>query len=196
MNQEISLPARTSAASGPPVFMDIETTGLLNKPDARLTLAGFLDNLGVHQFFVEEPAREPECLEFIQKSMAAYNIEKSPVVTYNGIYFDFPFIKNRTKALEHCLNLPESLDNCAHIDLHPIAAKNINGSRFISKSYAFSTLSTQRLYNSSGLRSGLIQSLPKNLRFPTEDYELMYHNALDLYQTAVLYEKFKRFGWL
>ena len=92
--------------------LDIETTGL-NRKYHKIILIGILykiDNIIIlKQFFAENPDEE---VRILHKFCDIFN-NFSYVVTYNGVSFDIPFLKERFKYN----NLQWNFDNIKHIDI-------------------------------------------------------------------------------
>ena len=173
-----------------PLFLDLETTGLLEDTEARLTISGFLDEKGIHQFFAAESNKE-DCLLLDTFDFLKAHAKTHFLVTYNGKYFDIPFLEKRNE-----IYFGHDQIVFDHIDLHEIATKDLNQNRYMAKDYCMRTLMPMYFRNTSGFRCAQIMKLPKERLYNYEKYELLYHNALDLYQTALIFEEFKRYDWL
>jgi uncharacterized protein len=108
--------AGTSGTSGPPVFLDIETTGLSGGAGtvAFLVGCGYFD-LGafqIHQFLLPSFAAERALLAAVAASVEPAGC----IVTYNGKTFDLPLME--TRWLFHRMSMP--LADKPHVDvLHP-----------------------------------------------------------------------------
>jgi predicted PolB exonuclease-like 3'-5' exonuclease len=173
-----------------PLFFDIETTGLLDSSDSRLTMVGFMDERGVKQFFQYDSSDEElilaEAFDFFEARQHSHFL-----VSYNGKYFDIPFLNKRSKLYGR-RDFPE----LPHMDLHEIACGCMNNNRYMAKDYCLRTLLPMYFRNTSGFRCAQVMKLPKEKLYNYEKYELIYHNSLDLYQTALIFEEFKRYDWL
>jgi hypothetical protein len=108
--------AQASGPSGPPVFLDIETTGLSGGAGtvAFLVGCGYFD-LGafqIHQFLLPSFAAERALLAAVAASVEPAGC----IVTYNGKTFDLPLME--TRWLFHRMRMP--LADKPHVDmLHP-----------------------------------------------------------------------------
>ena len=154
-------------------------------------MAGFLDQSGVHQFFEPEAKYEHDLLGEAFAFLDARR-ESHFLVSYNGKYFDIPFLEKRNEVLQVT---PKAI-GMEHLDLHEIACGCMNNNRYMAKDYCLRTLLPLYFRNSSGFRCAQLMLLPKERLYNYEKYELIYHNALDLYQTALIFEEFKRYDWL
>ena len=100
-------------------YLDIETTGLSMSP---LFLVGLMytadGRLMVDQLFARDYSEEETVLRFLAEMMPRFEI----LVTFNGITFDVPFIKERMTI--HRLAFPAPP---AHIDLLPLARLVVGG---------------------------------------------------------------------
>ena len=94
------------------LFFDIETTGFSAK-HCSIYLIGCAyrngDHLTIQQFFAETPQEEG----LILYAFLALSEGFSSTLTFNGLGFDLPFIRERC----HLLELPEQLDSLHHIDI-------------------------------------------------------------------------------
>ena len=88
---------------------DIETTGL-SPSFSSIVLAGFVlvkdGTASLIQYFAETPMQEKEVLE----ASIALLADVSFVVTYNGRYFDMPFLKKRCQRHDLEIREPSDLD--------------------------------------------------------------------------------------
>lgn len=97
-------------------FMDIETMGLSNVPIILIGVAEIKGkNIRSTQYLVRDFEEEPAALEAFKSHLD----ENSAYVTFNGKYFDVPFIKNR---LNYHRMSDEDLD-LPHFDLLYYARK-------------------------------------------------------------------------
>lgn len=94
------------------VLVDIETTGLSMK-HAQIYLIGCVtrkkETLCTVQFFGEQLQEEPQILSAFLEFLSPYDT----VITYNGMRFDIPFLKERCS---HC-QIEETLGSYGHSDL-------------------------------------------------------------------------------
>ena len=78
------------------VFMDIETMGLGSQPISLIGIGRIIgQKFTVQQFFARDIDEEAAILEAFSKNIH----ENDFFVTFNGEYFDIPFIKNRMRYL-------------------------------------------------------------------------------------------------
>lgn len=104
-------------------YLDIETTGLRMSP---LFLVGLMytslnasgGRLVVDQLFARDYSEEEAVLGFLAECMPRFDI----LVTFNGISFDVPYIRERTTV--HRLAFAPPL---VHIDLLPLARSVVGG---------------------------------------------------------------------
>lgn len=90
-------------------FMDIETLGLSNVPVILIGIAEFKGNKIISsQYLLRDKSEEPAILE----GYLSHLDENSVHISYNGLSFDFPFIKNRCNYY----GINSNLDN-PHFDL-------------------------------------------------------------------------------
>ena len=94
-------------------YLDIETTGLRMSP---LFLVGLMYTSGgslvVDQLFARDYSEEEAVLGFLAECMPRFDI----LVTFNGITFDVPYIRDRTTVHRLAFAPPP-----VHIDLLPLA---------------------------------------------------------------------------
>lgn len=100
--------------AGAVAYLDIETTGL-SAARSQVTLVGLVSSDGpvrrLEQYFVDDPAEEGEVLRAVARRLRAFDA----VVTYNGVTFDLPFLRDRARRWE------VSWPQCGHLDLLPVA---------------------------------------------------------------------------
>ena len=174
-----------------PLFMDIETTGLDPKT-CRITMVGFMSQTGFTTFYAKED-EEGDLLDNIDNLLSNLPTDQL-LITYNGISFDLPFIRKRHELIhKEPSRIPEDIP---HLDLMLIAKERMNKGRWMAKDFCCRTILPLYFRNSSGLRCAVLENLPPEKVYSFEKYELMYHNSVDLVQTALIYEEFKRYGWL
>ncbi len=100
-------------------FMDIETLGLSNVPIILIGIAEIKNNSIIStQYLVKDLIQEPASL----KAYMSHLDENSAHVTFNGKYFDVPYIKNRMKYYR----MPTNKLEIPHFDL-------INYARYLWK---------------------------------------------------------------
>lgn len=96
---------------GPVAYVDIETTGLYPRRH-HVTVVGLLygdgDSRSLEQYFVEQLADEAQILRRVALRMRDF----VGVITYNGTYFDLPFLSMR--AWRYGLVWP----HLPHVDLY------------------------------------------------------------------------------
>lgn len=94
------------------IFFDIETTGF-SSARTQVYLIGCAYRINasicITQFFAEAPEEEPQILSAFWKLLSHYDT----VITYNGLGFDVPYLKNRFA----CHNLSERFDSFRHLDI-------------------------------------------------------------------------------
>jgi uncharacterized protein YprB with RNaseH-like and TPR domain len=114
-----SLP-RGNADRANVVFFDTETTGLNNEP---LFLVGLLCHDGpepyLRQLLARDYSEEPAVLAESRRLLAQADL----VVSYNGITFDVPYLRNRLRF--HKLG---KLELPSHLDLLPVARAKLGRS--------------------------------------------------------------------
>jgi uncharacterized protein YprB with RNaseH-like and TPR domain len=99
------------------LFLDTETTGLLDKEDAYVFLVGlgFYEENGFRllQFFLTEPEEEIALLQVLSRCLGHWD----GIVTFNGLGFDLPMLQRRYE--KHGLTFP--LETPPQLDLLPLA---------------------------------------------------------------------------
>jgi hypothetical protein len=163
-----------------PVFLDVQTSGL--EPSKNfLTCIGTMDEKGA----VIRYGPEEEILSLFSSYLGGMQLDQF-FVTYNGENFDFPFLRERG-------GFP--MEN-GHVDLFGIACERIGGERFIAKERACSKIGIYTPSIISGFRCAALANLDSERILPKDNLDIILHNAIDLYATAMLYYEFKRFGWI
>ncbi|WP_051569093.1 ribonuclease H-like domain-containing protein [Alkaliphilus transvaalensis] len=93
-------------------ILDIETTGLSSKYH-NVILIGLLyphnNRTVIKQFFAENIHEEEELLQFFAEEIKRYDF----LITYNGVTFDYPFLKERFKKY----NITWPHDDIKHFDI-------------------------------------------------------------------------------
>lgn len=119
-------------------FFDLETTGLLHDPDAKITTYGALGSQGVLvttsaeefvQFYLRCKAECKTSTDWSDKSKTTYPGFK--MVSFNGKNFDVPFLKKQfpDKTVAPPLLLSVFLEDAVsdvHVDLMSLCAKAFN----------------------------------------------------------------------
>ena len=99
------------------LFLDTETTGLLDKEDAYVFLVGLgfyeEDGFRLLQFFLTEPEEEVALLQVLSRCLGHWD----GIVTFNGLGFDLPMLRRRYE--KHGLAFP--LETPPQLDLLPLA---------------------------------------------------------------------------
>lgn len=207
------------------IYLDIETSGLPSQdPNVFISCIGAMTDEGVHQFAgVNEKEILREFLEYIARQQAIALNRKEPVllVTYNGTTFDLPLLRDQMKKHKELMDFAHSFEMLPHLDLMTVSRKYLMNygkepdanTRFISKDQACSKVG---IYVPNTIPGGECAEIAKSYKFmkekaptstgehfdrrmeyvTTEYYQIIAHNAIDLYATAALYYKCKWRGWL
>jgi DNA polymerase III epsilon subunit-like protein len=188
------------------IVLDVETTGLYPSPPPSRTpdfivAIGVLDNSGIHIFSAPHEAFTSLPLAVIEKGIIGkfenwflnHETDTIPILSYNGISFDIPFIS--TKLLQSNedsdYEFSNKLLNTPHIDLIDYARFVVG--RRIGKDDACRKLAN--LYvprKTEGLWNARIYKNPHLLTL-NDHLEMLHHNAVDLTATARLYNVVKTF---
>lgn len=158
--------------------VDIETTGLSSRYN-RVILIGILYRLNnytlVQQFFAENPKEEIQILNEFSNIFKNF----THVVTYNGISFDIPFLKDRFARN----NLHWDFNNVKHIDiLHHIRSdKNRLNLENLKLKTVEGFLGINRKDTISGKDSVLLYNEYVKNPSPSIEKTILLHNYEDVY---------------
>lgn len=167
--------------------LDLETTGLIGEskpkgePETRITCIGILDDFGIRQFaspwneWNTAPDRaERMLLQAFVDSRSLH--DHGPILTYNGLGFDFPLLKLRCEV--H--GIKENFDGFPHVDQMPFTT-NLNGAR-MKKDYAagkyadiYVPKTTEAAYFARAYMYRLVT--------PQIQAKMLSHNAMDVATT-------------
>lgn len=171
------------------IYFDIETSGFDFAEDS-VSCIGFLTDDGIIQFSTSSSCDEEALLG---KAITFFDTHfKDLFVSYNGEKFDFPFLQERFKKYNISFN-PFSFK---HLDLLPPTTENISSSKArISKDNACRRLNIYLPRTCDGYTCALIEKYRTTLS-PESFYEIIIHNAVDLYALARMYHHYKKLRWI
>ncbi len=163
-------------------FIDVETGGLSSSDD-RISLIGVFDERGVRQF------ASPREGELISEFLQYVSLRNDWCVSFNGDYFDFPFIRERARLC----GLGEVSLPAKHLDLSYFCrtkfARRYGGEiGFISKDASCSRIGIYVPKTLGGAYCALVASQGKVVYDSVEGIRVFEHNAVDLCATASLFK--------
>lgn len=166
-----------------PLFIDIETSGLDSSSDFVSMIGFFSPDFGIRQFGGPEALLLQEAREFVLEH------QDLVLVSYNGDFFDLPFLKARCAKN----SIPEFLYGLKHIDLFPKSCERLasSGGR-ISKDGAIRKMGLYIPNTIDGHYCALLAKQGSSV----ELISVFEHNAVDLTATAKLFFEYVRFSWL
>ncbi len=184
------------------LYLDIETTGL-KAYDARITCIGCLHTrLGLFIFSNEdENLLLDDFFSFLSRSCS--DDSSLSLVTFNGIKFDMPFIRERLEGSNFSaaiqkkwVSLLEGVES-NHVDLMLIASDKYEatvGNRLstgrISREGVLYWLNIYSPRVGGATNCILIAKTQKNWS------DIWQHNAIDLFTTRKIFNRFKKLGWI
>lgn len=169
------------------LFVDIETTGLSpERPLFLIGALGFANEPNLQLFFARHYNEEAAALQGF-----AEMVQGKTLITFNGRYFDWPFIQKRAKSYGVAMPQPRG-----HFDLLPFARKHWASGLYNCK------LQTLEQHHCERERYGDTPSadIPARYERFLEDYEfngngapyilpVIYHNYWDILTMAELIVK-------
>ncbi len=173
------------------IFLDTETTGLLNGAGTLVFLVGLGyfegEHFVVEQLFLRDPMHEAAMLELLDRRLA----QRAWLITFNGQSFDVPLLQSRFLLSR----LPSALESLAHLDLLLVARAIWRG---VLPSCRLSALEQRLLSVRRGLQdvpSALIPQLYREYvlrgsgELTTDMQRVMYHNAQDVLSMVALWTR-------
>lgn len=168
------------------LFLDIETSGLNSSLDFVFLVGVFSPSFGLRIFSGSELDVLKDFSSFFGGLTGFVR-----VVTFNGAYFDLPFLRKRLEFnnLSSAFLEPQCFE---HVDLFPVACNRVSGGERISKDYCCRKMGIYVPANLDGFACALMA------KSQSRDGLLgvVEHNALDLVATARLFYAFEALGWL
>lgn len=173
------------------IYLDVETSGLDPSKDF-LSCVGCLSVHGVRVFSGSEEFLLSEFREWLLNKFNLFG-EDVCFVSYNGLYFDLPFILAR--AEKYGLDF-SFINKIEHLDLLPVLSKkygeNLKPTQTgrISKDFARSCLDIYEPKAPCAINCVLIAKNSRNWS------PIFMHNCMDLFTTKSLHEKCIEFNWI
>lgn len=175
-------------------FFDLETAGL-NAEDDSISIVGVLDDDGVRQWSAARSG-EAAMISSFSKYVSERNLAGDVGVSFNGVFFDLPFLWTRCKKL----GLGFFPDVRKHLDLSFVCRKRLacrNGKiGFVSKD---SSCNKMGLYVPRCVDGGFCALVAKQGKVSVDNAEglrVFEHNAVDLVATALLFKQLRDWGVL